>query len=186
MTIHVITAFSRPQNLPALLPMLESQWIVWHPICHEPVDFGSLPWIEPFSVGPVPADTDPCYWKLNQWLESHEIDDGSIYCFLCDDDCYDAGFFDFVRQSRFDDALVVSARFDPHKILVAHPDNMQVCKINLTQYLLRGHVARKLRFENSGVADGLAAQWLAANYRCTFRPDLFVVLNLLRPGVWSP
>src|ERR1017187_10133447 len=103
---HILTPFSRPENLPALIRNLEPQGIQWHLIAHDYTSvektldgIGWPTWVD-LIKGELPDDWDPCYWKLNHWIEDQTIVDDDYYAFLCDDDGYEPGFWDAIRQTH--------------------------------------------------------------------------------------
>lgn len=178
-TIHVITPFARTHLLPQFLPMLESQGVIWHPIHHEPMGVAA-DWIQPMAVEPAWGEQNPCYWKLNQWIERlhGSIQDDNAYCFCGDDDAYPARFFDAVRETRFGDVLFVSMQ-TPEQRLVAARENIKRNNVGLQQFFVTGRILKTMRFLNVANADGTMAEWLVSQWHCAYRPDLVVQYNKL-------
>jgi hypothetical protein len=149
-------------------------------------------------VADPPAGTDPCYAKVNAWLDGHRnsIYDDDYYQFLCDDDALPAALVP--RLKTFSDEILVlsckrgdqvppEAPFHPNWPLLASPENMRTCFCTWEQAVMKGRVLKALRFQDtSSCADGAMMEWLKANYseKIRYLPDLFVKFNYLQPGRW--
>lgn len=172
---HIVTPFSRPQNLPRLLPMILDTGAEWHPI-----------------DDPAPADWDGCYWKINQFL-SGPLVDTDRYGFLADDDYYEPGFFQKLDQHKGEvvicSMLQGNHRSDlpptPAKRVLAAPEFMHVNCCGLPQIFVSGRVGKLIRFENRCDADGRMIEYLVANYAIDYAPECWVWWNYLRPGRWD-
>ena len=202
MDIHVLTPFSRPANIPVLLSSFEQSNITWHIISHAPETIThELPsWVivhdcgEDFRQSNQSGPIDPCYWKLNWWIQTQQIDDASRYCFLCDDDGFESGYYDRIRESGLGPVVVTSMYRGHHQPTgVSHPTstlngcdaNMRQCHVGLEQFSVTGEVLRKMRFENHMCGDGKMAEWLAANYPITCLPEVFAWFNWLEQCPWE-
>jgi hypothetical protein len=183
MEFRIITPFSRPHNIPALVENLPRAGVNrWIPIPHELVAFPALDWLQPLPSPVQPAGWDLCYWKLNYAIDRIEYDPAVYYGFLCDDDTIDGGAID---QIRFDgsEVLVISARrYAEGKhcgSLIAAPENARVCHVGVEQIFIRGDVLSHYRFENACTADGQLVERLAAERQVKYFPEVFCNWNIL-------
>lgn len=170
--IYVITPFSRPHNVPALVEMLSKAGgqVTWMPVIHSldicavlntarddlakvGVDFWGA-YLRP--PGPAPGEpgceTDWCYWKCNaalRWVAESPragVSDLDYVGFLCDDDTYDAGLFDSIPWGA--PVHVVSARRYGGApeigggVLRACRENMRPCQVGLEQVFVRMDLMR--------------------------------------------
>lgn len=193
--VHVLTPFSRPQNLELLCRNLAPLGVVWHPICHDNSAFPSDPWIRPLKVKPR-GSWDPCYAKLNAFIEQCPIIDGDWYGVLCDDDLFDANVIPSLRLLNEDDnGVIVSAKRGhyivptglqhPTSTLVAAPRNMRVNHVSNGQMFLRGRLLKTVRYQNAANADGRLCEMVRNMSPIRYFPKAFTFLNILQPGRWD-
>lgn len=101
MKAHVLTPFYRKHLTKTLIAYFEKMDIIWHPICDptdiEPFKDNTRDWIQPLLCSPL-VPTDQCYRKFNDFINAGQIVDEDYYCFSGDDDMFEPGFFDVVRQ----------------------------------------------------------------------------------------
>jgi hypothetical protein len=200
---HVLTPFSRPENLDRLWPMLEEQRartpevpLTWHLLGHNEEQMKAvptLPWIRRWLVVP-PACQCPTYWKLNHFFEQHVEPDGR-YGIMADDDFYEPGFFEklnrhageiVVCSMRRGDNVVATTGFEhPTSTVIACRENMVINQAGLPQIFLSGNIARLARFEDIPHADGVMLQALAQCLEIDYAPECFVWWNYLQPGRYN-
>lgn len=189
MTIHVIMGFSRPQNRDVLTDWLRGEGIIWHPLHHDDVEFAKEDWIQPkkIVVPPEWANSAPWY-KTNEfgdWI------DEDYYVGLCDDEIHQRGLYrKIMAMNPTEDVIVISALRGHHQIdkygidtLVACPENVTPCRIDLMQYFVKGKHMREQKFVDSQCADGIFVTALK-DKGLTFRyePELYGLYNYLQPG----
>ena len=181
--IHVITPFSRPQNILALVEHLRPAGIIWHPLHHGLVDFPKEPWIQPRQIG-YPnewlATGACCYWKVNQFIDDG-LEDGDYYGVLCDDDMYALGFWDKFR-THSGDIIVASLEHTSLNTLVAAPENMKQGRVSFEQMFAKAHIWNEFRYNNDCQADGNLIERVHQRYadKFDYAPECFVMFNLLR------
>lgn len=205
MNIHIICPFYRKYLLPTLIKYLEPTGIQWYPVC-DPEDIKSFlnlkknNWIhltlcEPFRPGEM------CYRKINDWigLNLKNINDNDYYGFMGDDDMYEPGFFDVIRQQTAKILVYSCYRGDTtpqnpppaenhpcHPLIIRTLDNITVGRIGLGMYMLKGIILKNnMRFDTGHRwGDGLFAQTLRERYADEIKilSDLFVFGNYFEPG----
>ena len=195
MNIHVITPFFRVGNLEELVPYLEKERVIWHPVVDYPITFAH-DWIDPVMVeGEIPDDWHVGSYKTHYFLTHYPMTDDDYYCFMCDDDLYEDGFFDKIRSCT-EDVIVVSMKRGQHVIdstgiphgietLVAAPQNMKRGWVSSQQYIVRGRVLKTVEIDRSGWADGILAEDLYARYPIRYEPNWYALFNYLQPGRWD-
>lgn len=181
MGIHVITPFSRPQNIPVLVEHLRPFNVQWWPLCHEETRFPDEQWIHPqktqYSEDWIPTGAQ-CYCKMNQYIERGLFDD-DMYCVLCDDDLYEPGFFDKIRAIN-GDVIISSMRLPDGRDLMAAPQNCYPSRVGFEQLIIRGRIFKNYRYDNHCQADGRIVQKICSEHRHAFAPDAFVLFNKLQ------
>ncbi|HXB98561.1 MAG TPA: hypothetical protein VNZ54_10955 [bacterium] len=190
--IHVVMPFSRKQNLPFYLDAFSRQTgVVWHPVATEDLALPQEPWVRPLLVGDT-GYGDVCYGKIQAFIDRAEIVDSDTYCVLCDDDWYEAGFFDKIRRFSFDLVVASMARgqripsaASPHDITTLWAGDMKPCHVGVEQLFFKGRIFRRLRYPDTGTADGLIAQHVAAVIPFLCVRSAFVLFNYLEPGRWD-
>lgn len=201
---HVVTPFSRPENVPVLVRHLVGQGVAltWHPVVGD-VAFPEAwlrDWIRPLVVE-VPGGIDPFCYKLRAFVESGRVVDGERYGMLCDDDFYGIGLLATV--GGMDEPVVVVSmqrgqrapeRTDggfvhPTGTLWAGAEMMGPGGMGLQQVFMTGEVLRRVvvDVDRAPVCDGVVGEWLAREYGAGIRyePGLFVLFNRLEPGRWA-
>ena len=193
--IHVLTPFSRPQNLDLLCRHLAPLGVIWHPIHHDNMAFPSEPWIRPLKVK-LPAAWDPCYAKLNALIEHCPIIDDDWYGVLCDDDLFAADVIPALRSGpEADNGAIVSAKRGhyivptglphPTSTLLAAPRNMRVNHVSNGQMFLRGRLLKTVRYQIVANADGRLCEMVHNMPPIRYLPKAFTFLNILQPGRWD-
>ena len=196
---HIVTPFSRPQNLPALVSHLlpftsVPPGIQWHPLCHDPRDLNvirdqceNLAWVTPW-LAKYPDDwSGPgcCYWKANYFF--HEIAPSYLpsqdhALVLCDDDRYSEDFFplplhEIMVVSMHRPLEHVEGKGYP-QLLIACAEKMKVGWTGFEQICMTLENWRRFRYENKGHADGLLAEQVKES-QVVYLPEKVVLFNQL-------
>jgi hypothetical protein len=200
MRIHIITGFYRKHLLPTLIHYLEPMNIEWHPICDaediKAFDDNTRAWIHPFLCPPIKHGIDQACVKLNYYLgydgvncnfvpfPAGEIIDDDYYCFMGDDDMFEPGFFDVIRQQTA--KIIFTALSGGWDTLIPRKlEDIQICHIGLAQYVLKGEILKQMSFRNGdGIDDGVFATVLRDKFPndIIFLPDLYAFGNFFRQG----
>jgi hypothetical protein len=198
--IHVITPFFRKHLLPTLIHYLSPLHIQWHPVC-DPVDIeaflgNTIPWIKPLLCGKFQS-LDMSYRKINDFIDAGNIAEEDYYCFMCDDDMYEPGFFDIVRKQTAKIIFFSCYRGDTvpnipgaenhpvYPLIIRTANDIQTCNIGLGMYIVKGEILRRTKFNNTHkwddgrYAEDLKNRW-PADY--IIIPDLFIFGNYFEPG----
>ena len=204
--VHVITPFSRFENLNFYLKNYADKGIIWHPLVtpQEGEYFASSypDWVRPYILPRVPADRNIVKYKINMFLIDGNINDYDRYMILMDDDFIEPDFFTKLEAIQ-DDIVVCSMKRGQHYLgghpietLVASPD-MHVGTIGFEQYILRGKILQQIRFRSDsdlstgypphrqGDSDGHAYEMMAKLWPIKYVPDLYVYFNYLEKGRWD-
>lgn len=196
--IHILTAFSRRQNLDFYLEHLKNLPIVWHPILfgrEYTVEMMNIlrkyPFIQPCVIQENIAPVDLCYYKLNAAMDTIYIPDDDKVLFMNDDDWFDPAILS-VLDSLQNEVIFISM-YRGHNFQGGHPvtplfpsANVGIGTIGLQQLIIDGDVAKKERFNvHNGCADGEMALNLLDKYKVHFAPELFAYFNYLEPGRWN-
>lgn len=207
---HVITPLARFGNVADLKSILENQNVIWHVItdddAKETVEF-TEDWIKHY----VCPNGGMEFWKrcnnsINWFIETQEIIEDDIYCFMNDDDGYEPQFFfkmahivNKINESKIRcDVMICSMerghnipkglppeRSHPTTKLIAHPDSMHVCGVGVEQIFMTGKVLSENRLPLEVVGDGMMISHIVRNYPTAYIPDISVWFNYLEPGRWN-
>ena len=174
MNIHIICPFYRKPLYPILVHYLEPMKIIWHPICDstdiEPFKNNGKDWIKPLLVPPLKTDgkRDLSTRKLNDFITTQEIIDEDYYGFMGDDDMYEPGFFDVIREQTAKILIVSLSRGDsvpkdpkypnasPHPVfplIMRRLEEIQINAIGLPQFILKGEILKQMKFRNEAPCD---------------------------------
>lgn len=180
--------------------MFEAAGVQWYPILDDdlPRISFSQPWIHPIYAPPAPPKWFVGHFLFNYALDTLnagaggiQIQDNDYYSILTDDDFYEPGFFDKLRQHS-GDAIITSMRRGDHSIgrhpktlLLAEPSYMRRGLVSLEQLFMSGRLARTLRLEHSFDSDGKLVEQVVARYQVAYAPEAFVWFNYLEPGRWD-
>ena len=183
--INVVTAFHRVENYKWLRRHLMFHPIVWHKISDvEDFEADNTIFYEPIE------GYDILYQKLNHFIRNTHIIDNAYYCFLNDDDAYEGDYFKDLPDA---DVIFTSMkrgykRVGEHPIydlIISSPDCVRVNYIGVEQFIVKGHVLKKIRFDTTKKnADGYMAVWLKNSFNCVYEPNRFVLFNYLQKGRW--
>ena len=176
--------------------------IVWHPIMFqdEVTEFNE-PWIFPLII---PMDSKECTvfmpgcFKRNWFIKNEKIVDGDYYVTVDDDDMYEDGVFDAIKQIN-DDIVIISMKRGyqiptntlsikqyPVWSLFADPHWVKIGMISAQQSFVMGRIFRQhLHNEKSHNWDGeLIVRHKEAEEQIGYRIDLFALFNYFEPGRW--
>lgn len=203
MQVHLICPFHRKWLIPTQINYLKPTGIIWHPVCDafDMPAFDSIAedWIHPFLCPPLKIPGDQAFKKLNDFIDAGNIIDSDYYGFMGDDDGYEPGFFDMVRQQTSKVLIFSLSRGNaiPPNALVKHgtspliissKQEVRMGNIGLPQYILKGEVLRTMRFHNTTCNDdGYFAEELVSRFpdSITFLSDLFAFGNFFEPGRYT-
>jgi hypothetical protein len=188
--VHVITAFSRWQNLPFYLVNLEKLNVLWHPIVDQPHTEMEHLWIEPYYCHNRAEGGDVFYRRLNAWIEEAQIEDDDYYIFLNDDDWMAENVPSLL--ATYDDDVVFAGMLRGNHPVPGHPitplmpfRGVGAGSIGVEQIILKGKILKTVRFNvNSGMADGILAETLQTQYGIRYAPELVMYFNYLEQGRW--
>lgn len=208
---NVITSLARFDNAKILLKHLAPHRIVWHVIMDD--DNGcSLKFDDQWVKTYLCPNKDTEFWArchnaLNWFLDTQEIKDNEMYCFMNDDDGYEPNFFQKIRETMAEverengsepDVMIVSMKrgdnipvVEPHRIahhttfLPAHPDNVRIGCIGLEQFIVRGKIIKNYRFPHDICADGMLIMKLFKENGAVFAPYINALFNYFEPGRWN-
>jgi hypothetical protein len=208
---NVVTSVGRLKNISMLKDHLAPMGITWHVITDEDLGF-SLNFTEPWIKSYVFPNGNTEFWArchsaLNWFLDTQEINQDEIYCFLNDDDGYESDFFSKAKVSFEQakeqhgsnvDIVMVSMlrgqhippntpwpRNHPTSTLYANPQNMRPGSVGLEQILIRGNMLKTPRLTLDIDGDGrFIVQALNQNY-VAYAPHIYALFNYFEPGRWD-
>jgi hypothetical protein len=185
--------------------------IIWHPICDpidiEPFEDNKISWIKPFLCPPF-LKTDQPYRKFNDFIEGSDIVDNDYYCFIGDDDMFEEGFFDVIRQQTskilinscyrgdvIPDGGIPRSRHPIYPLIMRELENIHYGNIGLGMFTIKGEILKQTRFIAEPVSDdtaycfgdGLYAENLKNKWpnEIKFLTNLFVLGNYFQPGRYT-
>jgi len=201
--IHLITPFSRPENVNLLVEAYRPMNVILHPITFydELIHFPDEEWIKPYVINTLSKDCKAgtiAGYKRNQWIKNNTIVDDDYYVTADDDDMYEAGVFDAIKQMDNDIVIISSKRGDftpvgviearryPTYTLFAHPDNIKIGSISSQQSFVKGKIFKNHLFEeDTRCEDGLMAiHHHEDGEQIRYEPDLYALFNYFEPGRW--
>lgn len=199
MNIHIICPFYRKYLLSTIIYYLEPTGIFWHPVC-DPTDIkifknNKKNWIKPLLVEPFKPE-EQCYRKINDFIEKETIIDNDYYGFMGDDDMYEPGFFNVIREQTAKIIFFSNYRGDTipaddpsqhpiYPLIIDGPDKIRTCNIGMGMYILKGEILKQTKFDLTCIwDDGHYAEMLKERWPDDFIciPDLFVFGNYFQPG----
>jgi hypothetical protein len=196
---HIITPFSRNENLNFYIHNLQNKNIIWHPIVHEKILFIE-PWILTCYVLENLPKEDPNYFKLNKFIEIYPIEDNDWYCFMNDDDWMEDNVIEEINKIKDHDVVFCSMKrghqipnnegIQPHGIETLIAKKGVGCgQIGLEQIFLKGKILKQIKFDTSSkvqhMSDGVLAEELQKKYTVKYLGNVFVLFNYLEPGRWN-
>ena len=200
MKIHILTPFWRTYLAPTLIHYLEPMGIEWYPVVapKEDIPF-DRDWIHPIHVDELVPPTT-CARKINDFLDTQEVINDDYYGFMCDDNMYEPGFFDIIRQQTAKILIVSAYRGDtipPDRTIARHSTSIlritslkgiRIGQIDYCQYIIKGEIFKQNRFDiYNKVTDGAYAVHLRLTYPndIVFLPDSYVFFNYFQPGRYT-
>jgi hypothetical protein len=199
-TYHVVTPFSRFENLERIVRMLEGRPVMWHPIFDEGLAFDvefKQDWIKKsYSPKSVP------FWlmwadSMNRFITAGGLVQDDRYCILNDDDFYEPDFFDKVdkhdgelvicsmKRGHHTPAGVAAERAHGTDTLTGRPEEMCVGRVGAEQIIVSGRIFATMGFTGGVAADGECIVQTAAKHPVDYCPEAFVWFNFLEPGRWA-
>lgn len=206
MRYHVITPFSRFENLKPMVEMLSDQManqgqdkftLDWSILLDNNLPFAvSVPakWVTVFYFPPAQP-----FWRawskhLNGFIKQGFIWPKDRYIILNDDDFAEPGFFAKLDK-RAGEFLVCSMQRGQHvatgghnhptDTLIASPENMNVGRVGCEQMIVSGQLFKTITFADHLCADGMAIVELSKRHPPVFVPEANVLFNYLEPGRWD-
>jgi hypothetical protein len=190
--IHIITPFSRKQNIDFYMNLYANPLVIWHPIYIGDSPFARGGNVDPLCVEDPPSGVDICYWKINKYIERGRIIDEDLYLFINDDDSIELPFYEKVNVLQ-GECFFIGMKRGMHQPLNGHPistlipfSGVSPGQIGLEQLVVRGSLLKTIRFrEDNEMADGIMAVDLQKMSKVLLVTDLFVLFNYLEPGRWD-
>jgi hypothetical protein len=193
---HVITPFTRFENLVEFSRMLKSIGVSWHPVFNNDLPFGihGNEWIESLYC-PIPTPGfNAGNFAINWFFDHGYIMDDDRYMMLADDDFYEPGFLEKIDSHSGE--LIVCSMLRGHNqpsggtpygtgTLTACPENMHVGAVGMEQAIFKGSVLREMRLGPENDSDGRAIVDIASRHAPDFAPEANVWFNYLQPGRWN-
>ena len=200
MALHIITPFSRPENLQFYLDNLKDKNIIWHPIFYGEVDYNlsQYTWIEPRIIYNVTDGWFPNIHKCNEFIKHFPIFDNDRYLFMNDDDWFEDTVFEQFKEENDpeDDVCFISMKRGVGNhgtwngshgtfTLMVDLDRVIVGNIGFEQMCVKGRVLKQMEFENHGCFDGLMAMKLHEQYKVKPLYEVYAMFNYLEKGRWD-
>lgn len=193
---HVVTPFTRFENLVVFACMLREFGVMWHPVFNDDLPFrlAENDWIEPWFAARAPEGWNRGNWAFNWFLDHGSILDRSRYLLMPDDNFYEPGFFDKLEEREGE--LLICSMKRGHQIppggtpygtdtLVAVPGNMHVGGVGGEQLIVSGRLLKTVRFGPNHGSDGQVIAALCQAHKPEFLPEAYVWFNYLEPGRWN-
>lgn len=205
MALHIITPFSRPENLQFYIDNLKDKNVIWHPIFHTdtPVEVKYIDWIEEYNLiydsnKECPEGVFPNIFKGNEFIKGMQIVENDRYLFMNDDDWFEDNVFEQFKEENDpeDDVCFISMKRGygqqpgyPHGhgtfTLMVDLNRVIVGNIGFEQMCVKGRVLKQMQFENHGCFDGLMAMKLHEQYKVKPLYEVYAMFNYLEPGRWD-
>jgi hypothetical protein len=198
MKIHLLSPFMRHELLPTLISYLKDMDVIFHPIMtvEEGKSFAKdVPeWVQPL-IDDIQAYA-VAYEKINRFIDTQDIIDDDYYGFMGDDDMYEPGFFDQIKQETSDIIFYSLYRgdsipeCDPEKhpvfpIILRSISDIRVCNTGFCQYIMKGRILKQVRMRiDHKWGDGFFAETLREKFpdKIKIISDLFAFGNYFQPG----
>jgi len=200
--IHLMMPFSRYHLWDKLINAYKSMNVILHPLMlsmetlkESFVDIDGN-WIQPMFSLSTKFNQSAI---LNEFIRNTNINNDDYYVSVSDDDMYEPGVFDAIRN--MDDPVVFISMKRGYRVpenapddkkyptttLLACPENVRIGCVGGEQMFMKGSVLKTVFFDeiNTAVADGFVAENLKSCYPIRFAPDLFCLFNYYEPGRWK-
>ena len=198
--IHILMTFSRHDLWEKILDHYRPMNVILHPLVfadeHLPVTTEG--WVEGFTA-PIKKDAS-IVALINAFIEAAPLHGDDYYVLAADDDGYEPGVFEAIRQMN-DPVIFISMKRGyrtppdldplkqyPHNTLYATPGNVKIGSVGGEQIIMKGSVLKSIRYETGereAISDGLVAIELKEKYPIRYEPALFALFNLFQPGRWE-
>jgi hypothetical protein len=195
MKYHILTPFTRKENISLILKNFKRPNVVFHPIIDQPIEFPKEDWIKPFTFKRDPGIKRITFHAWNKFLDSGNLIDDDYYLFISDDDFLEPDFFNKIKDIDTDVILVSMKRGDNvtksgygTNTLIPHWHILMRSRIGTEQLIVKGKIIKHERFRDDITADGQLIGKLYGKYPhkdFTFKEDVFVWFNYLEPGRWN-
>ena len=205
MNFHSIMPFYRKNLTQELTEHFEPMNLIWHPVCDiidiQPFAGNTKQWIQPVLCPPLKIPGDQCYRKNNDFIDSVQIIDDDYYGFMHDDDMYVPGFIDKIKQQTAKIIIYSASRGDswptddigpynwpPVPLTINTMDDIQIGKIDMCQYIVKGEILKQTRFGNNSVCDdGHYAENLKNKWPddILILPEIGINFNFFQPGRYT-
>ena len=202
--IHLVTPFMRHELKDILVEAYRPMGIIWHPIMFmdEWTDFPFERWIKPYAIPQKSSECKvlmPGNYKRNLFIKNCPIIDDDYYVTVDDDDMYEAGVFEAIKQMD-DDIVIISMkrgnnipdeatpiRRYPTTTLTARSEMVEIGSISAQQSFVKGKIFKAHLFnEGFHCWDGeIAVHHKESGEQIAYRPDLFALFNYYEPGRWN-
>ncbi len=188
--IEVVTPFTRKQNLPFLLKVIEGH-AKWTVIIDDPSLKDIFPsWVNVklYDKPPTRANLCKSNWLYNQFL-AEGLDKETQYMLLNDDDSVEEGFWDKIPD---EDVIICSMRRGQRVPangvgygwgdLIASPDNIGIGKVSGEQLIIKGKIMQDFRYGLNHVGDGVMIMRVVEEHPVRYIPDAYVLFNYFEDG----
>lgn len=191
---HLLTPFTREENLRLILANFKRPNVVFHPIIDRPIKFPKEDWIKPFTFTPDAGIKRITFHAWNKFFDSGKIIDDDYYLFISDDDFLEPDFFEKIKNASTGIVLVSMKRGDnPTKhgstnTFVPRGRNLVRSRVATEQLIIKGKIIKNERFRDHATADGLLIGnlWRRLPHTMfTFVQNAYVWFNFLEPGRWN-
>ncbi len=182
MSFTIVTACSRPQNLPRILDSIvpnaprDTLWAVIHDLTSRGFDTGSLVQCRDFKVlhtSYVSGNQGWGHQARNEWLDQNVL--GWTY-FLDDDNLLHPDFWKCMNDPKFPVHVFAQER-SPGQVKNA---SLDVCHVDLAQCVFLREAVGDLRFNLHYEADGEFISRLASQSAHRLRPETASYYNRLK------
>lgn len=218
MIYNVITPLNRVENIEKMISILEPKNVNWHVVTDDTFPHNDefkkyeKNWIHHYIMK---NNKHMYFWErcnaaMNWLLDTMEINNGEMYCFLNDDDAVEPDYFkkittnlNHIKKDKgidFDiiitsmdrgDAIPTDAeagRRHPPTRLTASVDNLKIGSIGLEQITISGKLlnSKKYKFPLEHAGDGMfILTAIRENTQSVvLMPDVSVWFNYFEPGRW--